>query len=144
MWTTLKISIEFVTILLLFLVLVFWPQGTCELSFLTRDWTIPPPLEGKVLTLDHLEVPKNCLGRDISNLLISFFTNKIQTGEVIPNQELSNRAFRIKYIWVSPLEILTLQDLSICNLEKLDRSLMKAPAENQLWRQINFQLKVKF
>ena len=50
MWTTLKISIEFVTILLLFLVLVFWPQGTCELSFLTRDWTIPPPLEGKVLT----------------------------------------------------------------------------------------------
>ena len=49
-WTILKIFIEFVTVLLLFYVSGFWQQGMWDLSFLTRDWTWTPALEGKVLT----------------------------------------------------------------------------------------------
>ena len=37
MWTILKVFVEFVTILLLFYILVFWLQGTWDLSFPTRD-----------------------------------------------------------------------------------------------------------
>ena len=36
-WTIFKVFIEFVAILLLFYVLVFWPQGMWDLSFPTRD-----------------------------------------------------------------------------------------------------------
>ena len=39
MWTIFKVLIEFVTILLLFYVLVFWLQGMWDLSSLTRDRT---------------------------------------------------------------------------------------------------------
>ena len=39
MWTIFKVFIEFVTILLLFYVLVFWLRGTWDLSSLTRDQT---------------------------------------------------------------------------------------------------------
>ena len=39
MWTIFKVFIEFVTILLLFYALVFWPQGMWDLSSLTRDRT---------------------------------------------------------------------------------------------------------
>ena len=42
MWTIFKVFIEFVTILLLFHVLVFWPRGMWDLSSLTRDWTCTP------------------------------------------------------------------------------------------------------
>ena len=42
MWTILKVFVEFVTILLLFYILVFWLQGTWDLSFPTRDWTCTP------------------------------------------------------------------------------------------------------
>ena len=37
-----EVFIEFVTIFLLFYVLVFWPQGMRDLSFLTRDHTRAP------------------------------------------------------------------------------------------------------
>ena len=37
MWTTFNIFIEFVTILLLFYVLVFWPGGMWDLNSPTRD-----------------------------------------------------------------------------------------------------------
>ena len=43
-----KVFIEFVTILLLLCVLVFWPRGMCELSSQTRDQT--DILEGEMLT----------------------------------------------------------------------------------------------
>ena len=50
MWTIFwKVCIEFVTILLLFYVLVYWPQGMWDLSSSTRDRTLPA-LEGEVLT----------------------------------------------------------------------------------------------
>ena len=42
MWTIFKVFIEFVTILLLFYVLVFWLQGKWDLSSLTRDRTCTP------------------------------------------------------------------------------------------------------
>ena len=37
MWTIFKVLIEFVTTLLLFYVLVFWPRGMWDLSSPTRD-----------------------------------------------------------------------------------------------------------
>ena len=37
MWTIFKVFIEFVTILLLFYVLAFWPRGMGDLSPTTRD-----------------------------------------------------------------------------------------------------------
>ena len=42
MWTILKVFIEFVTILLLFYVLIFWPRGMWDLRSLTRDQTYTP------------------------------------------------------------------------------------------------------
>ena len=48
-WET-EQQIGFVTILLLFYVLVFWPEGIWDLSFLTRIKPSSPALEGEVLT----------------------------------------------------------------------------------------------
>ena len=42
MWTNFKVFIEFVTILLLFYVLVFWSRGMWDLSSPTRDWIGTP------------------------------------------------------------------------------------------------------
>ena len=39
MWTIFKVLIEFLTILLLFHVLVFWPRGMWDLSSPTTDQT---------------------------------------------------------------------------------------------------------
>ena len=50
MWPTFKVFIEFLTILLLFYILLFWPWGTWDLSCLTRDQTRTSSLEGEVLT----------------------------------------------------------------------------------------------
>ena len=50
MWTTFKVFIEFLTILHLLHVLVFWPQGLWDLSSPIRDQTHIPSLEGEVLT----------------------------------------------------------------------------------------------
>ena len=47
MWTVFKVFTEFVTILLLFYVLVFWLQGMWELSSPTRDQTCTPPCIGR-------------------------------------------------------------------------------------------------
>ena len=49
MWIIFKIFIAFVTIVFLFCVLVCWPQGTWELSSLTRDQTCTPALDDQVL-----------------------------------------------------------------------------------------------
>ena len=50
MWTTFKVFIEFITMLLLFYILAFWPQGTCDPSSLTRELIELefPTVEGKV------------------------------------------------------------------------------------------------
>ena len=45
-----KVFAELATTLLLFYVLVFWPQGMWDPSFQTRDQPAPPALKGKVLT----------------------------------------------------------------------------------------------
>ena len=50
MWAILKLFVEFVTILLLFYVLVFWPQGMWDLGSQLAVKLAPPALEGKVLT----------------------------------------------------------------------------------------------
>ena len=42
MWTIFKVFIEFITRLLLFQVLFFWPWGLWDLSSLTRDRTCSP------------------------------------------------------------------------------------------------------
>ena len=63
-WTILIVFIDFVTMLLLFLCFDFFffflPRGIWNLSFLTRDQTPSPSLEGKVLTAGPLEkAPKS-------------------------------------------------------------------------------------
>ena len=64
MWTTFKVFIEFVTVLLLFYVLgFFWPWGTQDLSSATRDRTHTPFIEGRVLT----SVP---LGKSLAHILM--------------------------------------------------------------------------
>ena len=57
MWTILKVSIEFVTILLLFYVLVFWPEAYGILTPWTDFGPAPPALEGEVSTIGPREVP---------------------------------------------------------------------------------------
>ena len=42
MWTTFKVFIEFVTVLLLFYVCIFFPQGMWDITSLTRDQTCTP------------------------------------------------------------------------------------------------------
>ena len=49
MWTIFKVFIEFVTILLLFYVLVFWPRGMWDLSSPTRNQTLTPCIERRSL-----------------------------------------------------------------------------------------------
>ena len=61
MWATFKAFIEFVTILLLFHVLVFWLWGMWDLSSPTRDWTCAPYIPRR--SLNHWmsrEVPSQC------------------------------------------------------------------------------------
>ena len=57
MWALLKVFIEFVTVLILFYVLIFWAWGMWNLSSLTRSWThlVPPT------TTPHSPPP--CIGR---------------------------------------------------------------------------------
>ena len=57
MWTVFLVFIEFVIILLLFYVSVFWPRGKWYVG--SPLWTepIPPSLIGKVSPLDHQESP---------------------------------------------------------------------------------------
>ena len=50
MWTIFKVFIEFVTILLLFHVLVFWPQSIWNFSTQPGIKPAPPALEGELLT----------------------------------------------------------------------------------------------
>ena len=52
MWTIFKLFVEFVTILLLFHVLVFWPQGMWDSQLLDQGSNLDPTpaLEGEVLT----------------------------------------------------------------------------------------------
>ena len=48
MWNFFKVFIEFVAVLLLLYVLVFWPGDMWDLSSLPRDQTHTPTLEGQV------------------------------------------------------------------------------------------------
>ena len=52
MWTIFKVITEFVTVLLLFYVFVFWLQGVWDLSFLIRDQPCTPSCTGR-WSLDH-------------------------------------------------------------------------------------------
>ena len=56
MWTIFKVFIESATVLRLSYGLVFWPQGMWDLSFLIRDRTHPPALEGELLTVGTASV----------------------------------------------------------------------------------------
>ena len=49
MWIILKVFMEFVTILLLFYVTVFWPRGMWDLSPPTRDQTQTPCIDRQSL-----------------------------------------------------------------------------------------------
>ena len=82
MWTTLKIFLEFVTILLLFNVLCFWPQGMCDLSSLTRDG--PPHTlhwKGRVLTT----------GPPGKSLIVTFL--RVGLPDILPSAAPSHASF---------------------------------------------------
>ena len=49
MWTIFQVFIEFVKVLLLFYVLVFWPRGTCDRTSLTRDRARTPCMGRQIL-----------------------------------------------------------------------------------------------
>ena len=49
MWTSFKVLIEFVAILLLFYGFIFWLQGMWDLSCLTRDQTCTPFIRNQSL-----------------------------------------------------------------------------------------------
>ena len=50
--TIIKVFIEFVTILLLIYILVFWPRAMWDLSYPIRDWSCTPASGGDVLTTE--------------------------------------------------------------------------------------------
>ena len=56
MWTIFKVFFEFVTILLLFHVLAFWPQGMWDLSPLTKDQAYTPYI--RRWSLNHWTIRK--------------------------------------------------------------------------------------
>ena len=49
-WTIFKVFIEFITVLLLFYILGFWPWGMLDLSSPVKNWTHTPAVESEVLT----------------------------------------------------------------------------------------------
>ena len=59
MWTIFKVFIEFVTILLLFYVLGFWPLGIWDLSSFTRNQTHTLCIGRWIL--NHQGSPRICL-----------------------------------------------------------------------------------
>ena len=58
MWTILKTFIEFVTILLLFYVLVFWPGSMGDLSSPARDQTHTIYSQGGPCILNYVKIAK--------------------------------------------------------------------------------------
>ena len=81
MWPLLKVCIEFVTILLLFYVLVLWPRGMWYLSSPTRDRTCTPCIG----LLNHWTT------RDLSfvidhHLIYIFLINKSQKTSLLCTQ----------------------------------------------------------
>lgn len=56
-WTTFKVFIEFVTVMLLFFVFVFWAWGVWDLRLWPRLEPAPPALEDEVLTAGPLGKP---------------------------------------------------------------------------------------
>ena len=59
-WTIFKVFIEFITILLLFYVLGFWPWGVLDLSSPKKNWT-HTPCSGK-WSLNHWTIGKVSVG----------------------------------------------------------------------------------
>ena len=86
MWTIFKVFIEFITVLILFYVSVFWPQGMWELSSGSgRDQTWTPALEGKVLTTGS---PGKFLSIRFLEMMfiISLIVTNIVAGRGIPSR----------------------------------------------------------
>ena len=79
MWTTFKVIIEFVKILLLFYVLVFWPQGMWDLSSPTRDQTCVPCIGRQILN--------HWTAREVPNFLLIqylfFFHSFLCSGKLL-------------------------------------------------------------
>jgi len=68
MWPIFKVFIEFVTVLLLFNVLAFWPQGIWDLSTLTRDRTCTPCFgRGNLNHWTAREAPRDLIRLDIGS-----------------------------------------------------------------------------
>ena len=87
MWTILKVFTEFVTVLLLFYVLVSWPRGMWDPSSSTRDQTHTPCIERQ--SLNHWTA------REVPIFLISAFCLRPSTGVREPYSLPTRRSFCI-------------------------------------------------
>ena len=72
MWTIFKVSIQFVTILLLFYVLVIWPRGMWDLSSLKSEVKVKVAQLCPTLRPHRLYSPWNSLGQNIKVGSLSF------------------------------------------------------------------------
>ena len=108
MWTIFKVLIGFVTILLLFHILVFWPQGMWNLSSPTRDRT-QTPFTGR-RSLNHWtsrEVPRIFAldwEKAVGFLLISmpaFFNAETESCKETQLVTWRNRN-GVQFSWTSP------------------------------------------
>ena len=114
-----EIFIEFITILLLFYVLVFWLQGLWDLNFPTRDRSCTPALEGDVLTTGPAppgEVPNfiSLLGkyiyRERNSQMISVQLNEFShSWNQAPDQE---KTLSHRLLHRTPLPVTTRQVLA--------------------------------
>ena len=111
MWTIYKVFIEFVTLLLLFSVLVFWLWGTWDLTPRTEIKPTPPALKEEVPTtgpprksLYHISVVvilcKTCFHLIMSrwtpglqSFLASFCPSMLERSCLVPGTVLSAKPF---------------------------------------------------
>ena len=87
------VLIEFVTILLMFYVLVFWSQDVCDLSYRTRSWTYlsleegQPAMEDEILTTGSPGSPSHMIMTHFPSLALRFLIDEMRD---VPYPTLAN------------------------------------------------------
>ena len=80
MWTIFKVFIEFVTVLLLFFPLDFWPRGIWGPSSPTRDQTHTPRIGRR--SLNHWAA------REVPNMSFSILQTTLKFYGIFPGKDL--------------------------------------------------------
>ena len=92
MWTIFKVFIEFVTTLLLFHVLVFWPPGMWDLISPTGNWTLIPCV-GR-WSLNHRTSREILISQTFSNNILRYYGPifQMRTLRLNDNKMLTQRS----------------------------------------------------